>query len=76
MLGELTFGGANGGQIEKFHLGWKVDRQTFPTRTLGVNVDTGKAFKSGSKQVLRIEKSGAAHRENFVSLTKYTLFFT
>ena len=26
VLGEWTFGGENGGQIEIFHFGWKVDR--------------------------------------------------
>ena len=42
-------GGGNGGQIETFHLGWKVDRWTFLTSTLGAHLDNGKASKSGSK---------------------------
>ena len=55
MLGEWTFGGANGGKNKKFHLGWNVDRQTFPESTPGVHFNIGKASKSGSKQVKRIE---------------------
>jgi len=46
MLGELSFGGANGGKIQKFHFFWKADRQTLPTSILGANLDTGKASKS------------------------------
>ena len=55
MLRELSFGGENGGQIEKFQFGWKVDRYTFPESTPRANFDIGKASKSGSKQALRIE---------------------
>jgi len=51
MLGEWTFGEANGGKIEKFHLGWKVDRQTFPASTPGAHLDIGKASKNGSTQM-------------------------
>jgi len=50
VLGEWTFGGANGGQIEKFHLVWKVDRKIFPTSTPGAHLDTRKASKSVSKK--------------------------
>ena len=55
MLREWTFEGANGGQIEKFHLDWKVDRYTFPTRTPGAHFDIGNTSKSGSKQVQCID---------------------
>jgi len=55
VLGEWTFRGANGGQIEKIHLGWKGDRQIFPSSTPGAHLDVAKAYKSGSKQALSIE---------------------
>jgi len=48
-LGDLIFDRENEGQIEKFHLGWKVDRHKLTSRTLEANLDTGKASKSGSK---------------------------
>jgi len=50
VLGEWTFGGVNGGQIEKFHLGWKVDRQAVPKTTPIAHLDIGTASKSGPKQ--------------------------
>ena len=34
VLGDFNFGGENGHQIQKFHLGWKLDIQTFPTSPL------------------------------------------
>jgi len=43
------FGGENGGQIEKFHLGWKVDRKIFPESTPGAHLDIRKASKTGYK---------------------------
>ena len=75
VLGENSFGGANESQIQKFHLCWKVDRKSFPTSPLGANLDTDKAFKIGSKRVLRIEKSGAAHWGFLLILDSITLFF-
>ena len=55
----MNFGGENGGQIQKFHLGWKVDRKTFLKITLGENLDTGKASKSLLQKPLR---TGYMHR--------------
>jgi len=49
VFGELNFGGVNGGQIQKFHFGCKLDRHTFPESTFGTNFDIRKALKSGSK---------------------------
>ena len=63
VLGDFIFGGENGNQIQKFHLGWKVDRKGFPTSYLALNFDFRKALKISLKLVLCIEISGAAHRE-------------
>jgi len=66
VLGEWTFGGETGGKIEKFHLGWKVDRQPFPESTLRDHLDTGKASKSGSKQARRIENQARRIEEKLL----------
>jgi len=63
VLGELTFGGVNGGQMEKFHLSWKVDRHKFTISKLGANLELRKAYKSGSKQVLHIENQALRIKE-------------
>jgi len=65
VLGECTFGGANGHQIEKFHLGWKVDIQTFPTSPPELNLDAGKCPKSGLKGALRVGFWRATHKDIF-----------
>jgi len=75
VLGKLSFGGENGGQIQKLYLFWKVNRKMFPKRTLEVDLDNGKASKSGCKQELRIGKSTQHIGEILLSLTKNTLFF-
>ena len=75
VFAELNFGGENGGQIGKSYLSWKLDRHTFPTSILGANFDTGKAFKSGSKQALRIENQARRIEEIWTSLTRNALFF-
>ena len=49
VLGDCNFGGANDNQIQKFHLGWKVDIQTFPTSPLLPQLDTWNCLKSSSK---------------------------
>ena len=49
VLGDCNFGGANDHQIQKFHLGWKVDIQTFPTSPLLPHLDTWKCLKSALK---------------------------
>ena len=56
VLGDCNFGGANGHQIEKLHLGWRVDIQTFPTSPLVPHLDVGKCLKSGLKGALRVGK--------------------
>ena len=63
VLGDWSFGGASGNQIQKFHLGWKLDRQGFPTSYHVLNLDFGKALKMSLKLVLRIEILGTVHRE-------------
>jgi len=40
VLGDCNFGGANDHQIQKFHLGWKLDIHTFPTSPLLPHLDT------------------------------------
>jgi len=55
VLGECTFGGANGHQIGKIHLGWEVDIQGFPTSQPELSLDVGKCFKISLKGALRVE---------------------
>ena len=38
-LGEMVFEGEKQLQIQKFHLGWKVDRQSFPMSYLARYLD-------------------------------------
>ena len=57
-LGRLNFGGANDLQIQKFHLGWIVDRQGFPTSYHELNFDFGKCLKITLKVAQCIEKFG------------------
>jgi len=47
VLGEWRFGGANELQIQKFQLGWKVDRTGFPKSPLGYILGTCKCPKTG-----------------------------
>ena len=44
-LGEWGFGGSNELQIQKFHLGWIVNIQGFPTSYHELNLDAGKYLK-------------------------------
>ena len=46
VLGDLIFDRVNELKIAKFHLGWKVDSNIFPTSYHTPNLDTGKASKS------------------------------
>jgi len=64
VLGDCIFGGENWHQIEKFHLGWRVDIQTFPTSPLVPHLDARKFPKSGLKGALRVEKWRATHQGN------------
>ena len=50
VLGDCNFGGENDHQIQKFHLGWKVDIQNFPTSPLLPHLDTWKCLKSCSQR--------------------------
>ena len=45
VLGDLTFDRVNELQIAKFHLGWKLYSNIFPTRYHTLNLDIGKASK-------------------------------
>ena len=64
VLGDCNFGGANGHQIEKFHLGWRVEIQKFPTSPRFPHLDAGKCLKSGLKGALRVEKWRATRQGN------------
>lgn len=65
VLGDCNFGGENDHQIEKFHLGWKVDIHKFPTILLLPHLDAGKFLKSGLKGALRVEIRRATHQDIF-----------
>ncbi|MCY6488199.1 hypothetical protein, partial [Actinobacillus pleuropneumoniae] len=45
-LGEMTFEGSNQLQIQKFHLGWKVDRPSFPMSHLAPDLDQWNPLKN------------------------------
>ena len=64
VLGDCNFGGANDHQIQKFHLGWKVDIQTFPTSPLLPHLDTWKYLKISSKVARPVQKEGATRWES------------
>ena len=59
VLGDCNFGGANDHQIQKFHLGWKVDIQTFPTSPLFPHLDTWKCLKISSKVARPVQEERA-----------------
>ena len=67
VLGDCNFGGANGHQIQKFHLGWKVDIQKFPKSPLLPHLDAEKCPKSGLKGMLHVENWRATHQDIFSS---------
>ena len=46
VLGDLISDKENEVQIDKFHLGWKLDSKIFPTSYHMPNLDTEKASKS------------------------------
>jgi hypothetical protein len=48
-LGEMVFEGAKQLQMQKFHLGWKVDRPSFPMSHLAPDLDQWNPLKSCSK---------------------------
>jgi len=45
-LGEMVFEGSNQLQIQKFHLGWKVDRSSFPVSHLAPDLDQWNPLKN------------------------------
>ena len=65
VLGECIFGGENGYEIKKFHLGWKVDIPKFPTSQPELNFDAMKCPKSGLKGVLGVEIWRTTHQGIF-----------
>ena len=61
VLGDCNFGGANDYQIEKFHLGWRVDIQNFPESPLVPHLNAGKCLKKWpERRATRWEKAGYA----------------
>jgi len=68
VLGDCNFGGANGHQIQKFHLGWKVDIQTFPTSPLLPHLDTWKCLKSCSKGARPVQNQCATRWAIFTEI--------
>ena len=62
VLGDLIFDRVNELQIKQFHLGWKVDSNTFPTSYHTPNLDTWKASKSLLQNMLLIQGVRCAHR--------------
>ena len=61
LLGERSFGGSNELQIYKFHLGWIVNIQGFPTSYHELNLDAGKCLKIRMKGALPTQFRGATH---------------
>jgi len=55
-LGELVFEGSNKLQIQKFHLGWKVDRLSFPMSHLTPDLDQWSPLKSSCKGARPLEQ--------------------
>jgi len=45
-LGEMVLEGSNQLQIQKFHLGWKVDRPSFPMSHLAPDLDQWNPLKN------------------------------
>ena len=52
VLGDLIFDRVNEIKITKFHLGWNLDSNSFPTSYHTPNLDTGKASKSFPQNAL------------------------
>jgi len=57
-LGEMVFEGSNQLQIQKFHLGWKVDRPSFPMSHRAPDLDQWNRLKN-SCECARPELPGA-----------------
>ena len=76
-LGEMVFEGAKQLQMQKFHLGWKVDRPSFPMSHLAPDVDQCNPLKSCSKGRGSESTEGAAVRASFARIDLFcqkTLF--
>jgi len=67
-LGEMVFEGAKQLQIQKFHLGWKVDRPSFPMSYLALDLDQWNPLKRCCKGARTRETGGADMRENFARI--------
>ena len=68
-LGELTFEWSNQLQIQKFHLGWKVDRQSFPMIHLALDLDNWTPLKKCCKGARPLEQGARPLELNLPVLT-------
>ena len=78
VLGDLIFDMVNELQINKFHLGWKLNSNGFPKSYHTLNLDTGKASKILPQNALcsarRIEPQGwktTIHHPNSYQTTSF-----
>ena len=69
VLGELTFEGSNQLQIQKFHLSWKVDSQTFPMSYLAPDLDNRKTLKNSCKGARPLEQGARPLEQKLPDLT-------
>ena len=68
-LGELTFEGSNQLQIQKFHLGWRVDRPSFPMSHLALDLDHWDPLKRCCKGARPLEQGARPLELNLPVLT-------
>jgi len=68
-LGELTFEGSNQLQIQKFHLGWRVDRPSFPMSHIALDLDQWNPLKSCCKGARPLEQGARPLELNLAVLT-------
>ena len=61
-LGDLIFDRSNQLQIEKFHLGWKVDSNIFPTSYPEPDSGNGKALKQGCQCARPLRRCATTQR--------------
>ena len=69
VLGDCNFGGANDHQIQKFHLGWKVDRPIFPMSHLAPDLDQWNPLKSCCKGARPFEQGARPFEPALPELT-------
>ena len=68
-LGEMVFEGAKQLQIQKFHLGWKVDRPSFPMSHLAPDLDQWNPLKSFCKGARPFEQGARPFEPALPELT-------